>query len=339
MGLKYFYPKYDGDVIYSCDMLRLKFHIGIHRSQEFLDFFSQCEWTLNFRIEYTRPSFKLGSYKHLLVCSRDSYVFKIGCGLNTPVRTDGMDCFIEFNPNKCDMDFIKLILEIISQFVNVVENKYFHLVRFDLAVDVPFPRSDVVLVKEGKREYHRIVGTSLTEYVGTRHAGGFTKVYDKTFESQLDYDLTRIEITCDDFDILKLPNVCIIGNSNDNFDGLNATDRVIVRLLRGLDAGEQQQSLKDMGRNKSNKLRPYIFPVELKFKFNMNCIDLVCAEIQRLMMCDKVPEDFEICKSDEIKLSYDGKTDINSLGIKMGMHQAVKEMKKRRGLTEDEVIE
>lgn len=281
--LKYYQPYRDNDIVYSCDMLRLKFHLHTNIVQSFFNSLSNWELQLGYKIEYYKPIFKLGSYRHLFKLEKDSYVISLGVGLNTGQASNGVDCFIEFNPNKSDMDFVTFFLECISQYIVSVENAKFRLVRFDLAIDIPIPREFVVLVRKGKREYHKIIGSSLTEYVGKRNSGGFTKVYDKGYESELEYDLTRIEVTCDDLSMFKLPDVCILSSIDDDLTDLNSTDKVIVKLLRNLSSDEQQQALKEMGRVKANKLRQYIFPIDTRFKYNMSCIDWVTMEIMKIL--------------------------------------------------------
>lgn len=75
-----------------------------------------------------------------------------------------------------------------------------HVKRWDLACDVPVTRSDVQLFKD-KRKYTQFYMSKedYTEYLGQSDSAGRIKVYNKTLESQLDYDLTRIEVTLDSY--------------------------------------------------------------------------------------------------------------------------------------------
>ncbi len=286
--LNYYKPVQDEKgAIYSCDMVRLKFHIGNHISQTFLNYLNRLETVFSFRMDYYKNySLKIGTYRHLFTCKYDSFTFVIGCGLILAGESSGMDCFIEFNPNKCDMNYMFRILDRIRVFLKPVDNEYFRLIRWDLAVDIPFPRSDVVLFKKGKREYSKTISSSVTEYLGNRNTNGFVKVYDKTAESDLYYDLTRIEVTCDSFDSIVLPEVYVLGRDYDDF-GLNDTDKVMLRLLRGVDFETQQQCLKDMGRGKAQKLKPYLFPEDNKYQFNVNCIDIVILGIKDILCCGR----------------------------------------------------
>ncbi|MBE5944315.1 MAG: hypothetical protein E7258_05290 [Lachnospiraceae bacterium] len=291
MSLTYYSPVSDGDITYSCDMLRIKFYINALKTQSFLDWFSRADLKYGFYYDYYRST-KIGSYKLLFACSYTNYdvygresTFTLGFGLNEASRVYGANCMIEFNPNKNDMKFMRKLLEYIAMFVDMIEGKVFHLMRYDLAVDIPVRRENVLLLKQGKREYHRIIGSSLTEYVGKRNSNGFVKVYDKAVESSLDTDLTRIEITCDSLDTYPLPSVHILQDIEDDFSDLNSTDIVLVNLIRRLDYDEQQVQLKMLGRTKREKLQRFIFPKEREFKFNLNSIRWVTYWIDEILNC------------------------------------------------------
>lgn len=288
MSITYYSPIKSGDVVYSCDMIRLRFHINQLKAQNFMDYFHIMTANRHFLYDYFRST-KIGSYRHLFACKyskadRTEGTFRIGLALNECSHTSGMSCMIEFNPNKNDMVYMRHILEDIAYFVTPVLH-YFELMRFDLAVDIPVKRENVVLLKQGKREYHRIISNSLTEYVGRHNSNGFTKVYDKTVESDLDYDLTRVEITCDNLDIFSLPKLQLLQSVEDDFTELNSTDIVLVNLIRRLDYDEQQFQLKMLGRNKRDKLKKYIFPYQQDFEFDMNAMHWVVTWIEEMMYC------------------------------------------------------
>lgn len=289
MALTYYSPVRDGEIIYSCDMLELRFHINVLKSQLFLDYIRHIEFRYNFLYDYFKST-RIGSYRHLFSCvySTDEVRganFTLACDLNECQYTEGMTCMIKFNPNKNDMVYIKGLLREIAGFVTPIDGKYFRLIRYDLAIDIPVKRENVVLIKRGKREYHRVVSSSLTEYLGKRNSNGFTKVYDKTMESDLDYDLTRIEVTCEDLDIIPLPEVQLLQEQREDFSELNSTDMVLVNLIRRLEYDEQQLQLKLLGRTKREKLRGYIFPMQQAFEFNFASIHWVNVWIDEILRC------------------------------------------------------
>lgn len=318
MSVTYYSPVESGGVVYSCDMVRLKFHIDALDAQAFLDWFARVDLIKNFYYD-TWKSTKLGSYQLLFSCSYTNLnikdrisTFVVGYGLNEASRVDGANCMIEFNPNKNDMSFMKELLTDISMFVKRIEGHKFHLMRYDLAVDIPIKRENVVLVKQGKREYHRIISSSLTEYFGKRNSNGFTKVYDKGVESGLDDDLTRIEITCNSLDTFPLPQIQLLQSVDDDFSDLNSTDIVLINLIRRLDYDEQQLQLKMLGRTKREKLRQYIFPYQQDFEFDMSAIHWVTVWIEEIMRCwhvEYMPDreyeiEKEIDNNDEVHKQY-----------------------------------
>ena len=69
--------------------------------------------------------------------------------------------------------------------------------RWDLAVDVPYGRDCVQLIKDS-RKYSQFYNSSVnfTEYLGRPSSEGYVKVYNKQLEAELEYPLTRIELTC-----------------------------------------------------------------------------------------------------------------------------------------------
>lgn len=286
MSLTYYNPVYDGDVVYSCDMVRLKFHLNKLNAQSWLDHWFRYSSRRSYYYDMYYSS-KIGTYKYLFSCEyrygKMISSFTIGFGLIESCYTDGANCMIEFNPNKNDMSLICDLFSQIATYITPVSGVYYHLMRWDLAVDVPVKRSNVILLKEGKREYHRIIANSLTEYLGRRNSNGYCKVYDKQVESKLDDCLTRIEVTCDSFECLSLPRVVVLQDVDDDFSRLNSTDIVLVNLIRRLDPAEQQYQLKCLGRNKREKLQEYIYPMQHDFNFDIGKIHFVISGILEFM--------------------------------------------------------
>lgn len=153
-----------------------------------------------------------------------SFVFAIGFNGSADDRSKG---FIEFNPNKCmDNPQFKELWDNLSSIT-------FHrqVSRFDLAIDIPVSKHLVSLEKDG-RNYQYLKGKqSESEYLGRRNRPGFVKLYDKKVESNLEYELTRLEITAnlDDFSfpVVKIKSL----QQSLLFSGLNSTERVLVQLL------------------------------------------------------------------------------------------------------------
>ena len=96
---------------------------------------------------------------------------------------------IEFNPSKVQY---KLWLNLYCRLADLSES--IELVRFDGAFDFSCKRQ-AMLLRPDQRRYMRYGSSeeSKTEYLGKNN--GRVKIYNKTIESFLNYDLTRVEIS------------------------------------------------------------------------------------------------------------------------------------------------
>lgn len=113
-------------------------------------------------------------------------------GLNGYNGSDLTRWKIEFNPNKTLPNTLMDTL----LFYCVSNSSSPYVSEFDIAVDVPAPREDFFLLKDNRK--YQLVMNSLsdkTEYLGNRHEMGYCKLYNKQMESNLDFPLTRFELT------------------------------------------------------------------------------------------------------------------------------------------------
>lgn len=278
---------------YSCDMIRLKFEYKSVIEYELLSQLDSIKTSYDLGVdvqEYT--SFKGSGFRHLLVYKSSdrfqgfdlSYSFSIGVRHNMDTDKNSMTGFIEFNPNKCDIGVVSKYMSIIRMYSNYLGNGfYFDLIRYDMGIDIKVPRYALKLIKEGKRIYQYIQSSSLTEYLGVRHTNGYTKLYDKREENKLDYDLTRLEVTCVDIDSVTLPRVAYASGQYDLDFGLNDTDFVLVSLIRQQDEQQQQYYLSKLGRGKREKLRPYIIGGSSILEYDKKGIMHVQDIVQRAM--------------------------------------------------------
>lgn len=258
--LDYFqtYKSDSTNAIYSLDMVRLNIDFGTHLD-EFTKYLQHiADYDLRYEItDY--QSFKPFKYRHLWAIkdTKTEYSWSIGLdlGRNTDDRSKG---FIEFNPNKCENSVpFNEFWERFSLFC-----PFRQLVRYDLAIDLPFRRSQCRLKKEGGKNYELFSSDDgLTEYLGCRSHGGFVKLYDKTIESKLDYELTRLEITLDmndDF-LSKFPTVWVYDpqyNLNLVYADLKSTDKVIISLLR--EVPEPMFYFNQLSYHMRKKIEPYL---------------------------------------------------------------------------------
>ena len=220
--LSYYMPFYDGSVYYSVDNVRLDFKfISLDQFDWFLKNVNKLDGFVYF------SSFRDFGYRHLFTFGAKGLSFTLGLGFNGQKLSDSQKGFLDFNPNKVLGDIVfgngfikaksnpfgdkddmcineyalmlqnvfKEVLRLLSLSVKTMSVK-----RWDLAVDVPVKRSDVQLFKD-RRKYAQFYLSSedFTEYLGQSDSAGRVKVYNKTLESQLDYDLTRVEVTMDSF--------------------------------------------------------------------------------------------------------------------------------------------
>lgn len=135
---------------------------------------------------------RVGHYRYMWVYPCGDSTVTFGLGQNTKGGAVDMRAgVIETNPNKTAGDerlgkmFSKLSAHVSSAVVK----------RYDLALDVPIPRSRCRVTKD-RRIYQSWISNGITETLGVRNSVGHVRVYDKAAESGLLGVLTRIELTC-----------------------------------------------------------------------------------------------------------------------------------------------
>lgn len=301
--ISYFNPFFDDGIVYSCDNIRLSLEfLSTDSCEHFLSWLSQFEYA------YYRSS-KPFSYKHLFVFGCKGLSFSIGCCLNGSSSSDDLKGFLDINPNKIlgdiafqggfvrcedsvpfDGDSDRLFLYTMKQQLKDVfyqiERKLHQVClevsirRFDFAVDVPFPRNEVQLIKDN-RMYSQFYRSPLdfTEYLGQPDNHGRVKVYNKQLEAELEYPLTRIEITLNSMDSVEFqkrwPKVYV--KEIIDFD-----EPVLVKLLRRLPADEMNIYLHQVSKNTLKKYRAMIF--EKPFQVPDSVFRSVCSMISEFEM-------------------------------------------------------
>lgn len=258
--LKYYHEVKSGysglecnSVTYSIDMVRLNFCSG-EQSQALSDYISRLMSLGDYiEIKYY-PNYSPFKYRHLW-SFEDSNGSCWSMGLSLGSEKD--KGYIEFNPNKCmNSDiFVRFWDEL--RFFTITRQ----IVRWDLAIDIPVSRCLCVLKKD-RRQYQSIIkDASKTEYLGQRSHKGFVKLYDKTAESKLDYDLTRLEITLprENFNLSDYwPEIYIMQSQcciDDNL-GLDSCNLVLVQLLR--DCDNPNYYMKQLNPRRRKKIEPYL---------------------------------------------------------------------------------
>lgn len=148
------------------------------------------------RIKFERPGYGIRNYHENLVIVVDtgeSFYFAVRPNTDAPSEY-WETCKVEFNPAKvgCCLQFMEFYNQLIEGC------KWVDFKRFDVAIDIPVPRENVMMFKD-IRKYTSIEysAANKTTYLGCRTQHGQVKLYNKQLESKLEFPLTRLEITLD----------------------------------------------------------------------------------------------------------------------------------------------
>ena len=169
--------------IYSVDMIRLTFELRVNCVDEFMHHFNDFDRSDIFSY---RPNFTDLKYRYLfrIDCKYSSCI--IGFSFNGFKSSDKYIGFIEFNPNKIfneiinDIHFIKCI------------SVDFNIKRCDVAFDFNVSRDCIKLFRDSNSCYRLEYKSSnnFTEYLGSRNTNNFIKIYNKSIESNFDFDVS-----------------------------------------------------------------------------------------------------------------------------------------------------
>ena len=195
----------------------------------------------------------------------DDRSFWLGIGLvGNGVLEDR--CRLDFNPNKVAND---ANFQMIHQFlIRNSREVYRKIPRFDLAIDIPVERNRCFLVKDRRMYIERRHGSEFTQYLGSKSSTvGRVKLYNKAIEADLNYPLTRLELTLDptqDYEKVNFPVVYYIDAAENVDEAVRITDTerfILNALLQGYG------SLDGLGRKTRKKmeelLRSYVKKVEI----------------------------------------------------------------------------
>lgn len=249
---------------YSLDMVRLRCDFG-HRAQDFTNYLGHlATYDVRFDVTY-HPSFCYTKYRHLwnITDSESGCSWMVCMGIADNATFGAL----EFNPNKCEKS--ELFQGFLTSFRERTVTR--ELVRYDVAIDIPRPRGEVFLVRQGKRSYSLYQSDDgITEYSGKHNTSGFTKVYDKTKEAKLTEDITRVEVTLDkaqDFGKV-FPQVRIRDSQQKLLvdADLDKRDKLLVKLLLMTEA--PQVFLYDLDYRQRKRIEPYLgstaLPLDIK---------------------------------------------------------------------------
>ncbi len=244
-------------VIYSIDMLRFRFYCNDETKSSIRDYlYINC---FDYDIYQCAKPF---AYSVLLnvKCNSSLDSFTIGFGFNGISKSDKLSCFIEFNPNKVGNSFELTNLFNYMSTLGISLD----LVSYDIAVDIPIAKNYISLIKDS-RVYKKFVydsaGINCTEYLGTSAYAGRVKLYNKTIESRLLTNVTRLELTTRFLDFVvvarQLPKLMVCGFS-DFIEPLklSKTDYVLLELL--WQSNDPSYYFRRLGKDKQKTLLPYV---------------------------------------------------------------------------------
>ena len=265
--MQYYNPVHlANNVVMSCDMLRLSFHMSEFRLKDFNRYINELALKYDYYEIKTYFNLSMFKYRNLVTVSNPhtGSSFSMGFHFNDLTKTSTA-CFIEFNPNKTlSNNYVYPFLSYIKQYTNFLD-----IVRLDVALDIPIPKQYVSLQKDC-RKYNKMYRFDLknkdmsncTEYLGQRNSNGFVKLYNKQIECNLTYPLTRLELTLDKLSYEEfnshLPKITI-QNETTLLDlaQLNDTEKVLYLLLQ--ENLNREQYFKMLGRKMQDKLKKILF--------------------------------------------------------------------------------
>lgn len=210
--MQYFNALIIDDIAFSIDMVRLDFTFNANDTTTIERF---GNWLLLRHLFNKYTSFRMFNYRDLFVSPCG---LKLAIGFNGATNAEKAKGFIEFNPNK-QIDLFKTIKPELNKFA-----RNYNIKNYDIAIDIKEHRNNFFILKTQKhyRYYEQYIESikthSITEYLGKRNSNGFFKLYNKSVESKLDYDLTRAEITLTDLSyanyVKNMPEVLFVKDIN-----------------------------------------------------------------------------------------------------------------------------
>ena len=298
----YFAPVYSGANIYSVDRVKITIcmdEIVRNHIRDNINLLKHLIPCLNI----SQPDDR--NYYYRYGCTKDYYDEKGNKYAHFEMRilqnlNEGDDCgYIVINPNKffnseeCIRD-LKALYELVDEcYINTM----------DIAIDIPVDKNFVHLIKDKRTKMEfQVSKDNSTEYLGKKRNGiGHVKLYNKTAESKLSSDLTRLEITVGDpysekwlDSVIKcLPNVIISTPDNQGTslsEGLNDTEIVLIELLRNMP--DKADYWNRCGYKMKKKIKPYVFAADKEFEYDLEAIQKIAANLMnRLKNIDNENEE------------------------------------------------
>lgn len=181
------------DIFYTVDMLRLRTDFSVEEFSK-ITFYINTIFKDRIKKYYVSHSFSSFRYNYVIELKEGStfwFGFLHNSENNRNVQSDSKfvkhNFTIEFNPNKVDFGHIKYILDSTQKWI---------IKSVDFAMDIPLNIMDLYCFDKSKKRDIRVFSKGYdnkTIYMGKTN--NRIKIYNKKIESNLDKDLTRVEIT------------------------------------------------------------------------------------------------------------------------------------------------
>ena len=278
--MKYYKEQTDKNgLVYSCDMLRITFDM---RKDAVPMYNAYLENATRADITSYPQDFKPYRYRYMYTIDYGMEYGKMALGLSfNGSASDKLRCYMEFNPNKC-MGNPQCARDVEWLLRNCSVSE---VARWDLAIDIRVERTLCELKKDHRKYGFEMRGQEdKTEYLGARNSAGRVKLYNKTIESKLDYDLTRLEVTADSLhlsDVMAyIPEVVVYKAQRELlFSDLSKTEALLVKLLREKDT--PCLYMRELDYRKRKKIEPYVIGSDTKLELDSTCIYAIISDLKQ----------------------------------------------------------
>lgn len=245
------------NIDYSLDMIRLRVEIPVKALEKIVLKPFQSESNVKYSMKTSITSYRHNFYIEGYNSFGSKCSYWVGSSHNSRKHSDHTDIVLEFNPNKCNGEYI------LEYLLNNVfrNNRYVEVKSLDVAIDIPINILDLNISQSGNMNRRLFDNGSddKTYYFRKSKSNGAIRIYNKKREARLNHELTRYEITLNpnmlisDMSLYSIPKDLFISVYDiSNFQipvNLNGTDKILL-----LACMEHMEYLKELGRDKRKKI-------------------------------------------------------------------------------------
>lgn len=255
------------------------------------------------------PSYRYEYYRNLVWY--EGFTFSLGKYTNydrlTKTWTELDIMRFKVNPNK--HEGTPIMDDVVKFLTEYCKDGY--LVRYDYAVDIRCPLSDVIVLGS-RKEKGLYKGT---RYLGQRHKHGYCKIYDKQKEQCLDHELTRIEYTFCGDNIPVVDDILIRApvDVQNGREPLPAQAKLYLDMLQEIEAlgGDIESYLQRINFRTRKKLEPYLYTgirlqledqILNKLMDKINSRFIISDDNERVNMVNDISEEFMVIDGTDLPL-------------------------------------